>query len=87
MVQLELLHISGGVATYGTAQKIALANNTKLTVEFAVPQRLAFDGETAGYWDLGNMTYSPDAPNAFGGGGGPGKCDSSRLRMLLQIQL
>jgi len=22
------------------------------------------------------MTYSPDAPNAFGGGGGPGKCDS-----------
>ena len=67
---------SGGSATYGTAQKIALANNTKLTVEFAVPQRLAFDGETVGYWDLGNMTYSPDAPNAFGGGGGPGKCDS-----------
>ena len=67
---------SGGVASYGTAQKIALANNTKLTVEFAVPQRLAFDGETAGYWDLGNMTYSPDAPNAFGAPGGPGKCDS-----------
>ena len=67
---------SGGSATYGTAQKIALANNTKLTVEFAVPQRLAFDGETAGYWDLGNMTYSPDAPNAFGAPGGPGKCDS-----------
>jgi len=67
---------SGGTATYGTAQKIALANNTKLTVEFAVPQRLAFDGEGGSYWDLGNMTYSPDAPNAFGGGGGPGKCDS-----------
>ena len=67
---------SGGSATYGTAQKIALANNTKLTVEFAVPQRLAFDGEGGSYWDLGNMTYSPDAPNAFGGGGGPGKCDS-----------
>ena len=67
---------SGGSATYGTAQKIALANNTKLTVEFAVPQRLAFDGEGGSYWDLGNMTYSPDAPNAFGGGNGPGKCDS-----------
>jgi hypothetical protein len=67
---------SGGSATYGTAQKIALASNTKLTVEFAVPQRLAFDGEGGSYWDLGNMTYSPDAPNAFGGGGGPGKCDS-----------
>ena len=67
---------SGGSATYGTSQKIALANNTKLTVEFAVPQRLAFDGEGGSYWDLGNMTYSPDAPNAFGGGGGPGKCDS-----------
>ena len=67
---------SGGAATYGTAQKIALANNTKLTVEFAVPQRLAFDGEGGSYWDLGNMTYSPDAPNAFGGGNGPGKCDS-----------
>jgi hypothetical protein len=47
-----------------------------LTVEFAVPQRLAFDGEGGTYWDLGNMTYSPDAPNAFGGGNGPGKCDS-----------
>ena len=67
---------SGGSATYGTAQKIALANNTKLTVEFAVPQRLAFDGEGGTYWDLGNMTYSPDAPNLFGGGNGPGKCDS-----------
>ena len=67
---------SGGSATYGTAQKIALGSGTKLTVEFAVPQRLAFDGETAGYWDLGNMTYSPDAPNLFGGGNGPGKCDS-----------
>ena len=67
---------SGGVASYGTAQKIALANNTKLTVEFAVPQRLAFDGEGGSYWDLGNMTYSPDAPNAFGAPGGPGKCDS-----------
>jgi hypothetical protein len=67
---------SGGTATYGTAQKIALANNTKLTVEFAVPQRLAFDGEGGSYWDLGNMTYSPDAPNAFGAPDGPGKCDS-----------
>jgi hypothetical protein len=62
---------SGGTASYGT-----LASTTKLTVEFAVPQRLAFDGEAAGYWDLGNMTYSPDAPNMFGGGNGPGKCDS-----------
>jgi len=67
---------SGGVASYGTAQKIALADSTKLTVEFAVPQRLAFDGEGGSFWDLGNMTYSPDAPNAFGAPGGPGKCDS-----------
>ena len=67
---------SGGSASYGTNQKIALAVDTKLTVEFAVPQRLAFDGEKVGYWDLGNMTYSPDAPNAFGGGNGPGKCDN-----------
>ncbi len=67
---------SGGSASYGTAQKIGLAIGTKLTVEFAVPQRLAFDGEGGTYWDLGNMTYSPDAPNAFGGGNGPGKCDS-----------
>jgi len=69
---------SGGSASYGTAQKIALADDTKLTVEFAVPQRLAFDGEKAGYWDLGNMTYSPDAPNAFDDDddNGPGKCDN-----------
>ena len=68
---------SGGVASYGAANKIALASGTALTVEFAVPQRLAFDGETAGYWDLGNMVYSPDIPNGFGGGNGPGKCDSA----------
>lgn len=66
---------NGNTANYGTSGKIPLASNTKLIVEFAVPQRLAIDGEAGGYWDLGNMTYSPDAPNAFGGGGGPGKCD------------
>ncbi len=66
---------NGNTANYGTSGKIPLASNTKLIVEFAVPQRLAIDGEAGAYWDLGNMTYSPDAPNAFGGGGGPGKCD------------
>jgi hypothetical protein len=66
---------NGNTANYGTAGKISLASSTKLIVEFAVPQRLAIDGEAGAYWDLGNMTYSPDAPNAFGGGGGPGKCD------------
>lgn len=67
---------NGDSATYGTAGKIPLESTTKLIVEFAVPQRLAIDGEAGAYWDLGNMTYSPDAPNAFGGGSGPGKCDN-----------
>lgn len=66
---------NGGSAQYGNDGKIPLLVSTKLMVEFAVPQRLAIDGETGRYWDLGSMNYAPDAPNAFGGGGGPGKCD------------
>lgn len=72
---------SGNRATYGSTVNgetnfIPISQSTTLTVKFAVPQRLAFDGETAGYWDLGNMTYTPDVPNGFGGGNGPGKCDA-----------
>ncbi|NBO26537.1 MAG: hypothetical protein EBU96_07075 [Actinobacteria bacterium] len=76
---------SGNQATYGSTVNngpnsetnfIPISVSTKLWIKFAVPQRLAFDGETAGYWDLGNMTYTPDVPNGFGGGQGPGKCDS-----------
>jgi len=76
---------SGNQATYGTTVTngantetnfIPLSLSTTLSVKFAVPQRLAIDGETGSYWDLGNMTYTPDIPNGFGGGQGPGKCDS-----------
>jgi hypothetical protein len=68
---------SGGSASYGTAQKIALANNTKLTVEFAVPQRLAFDGEAGrllGSWK--HDLLSRCSKCIWCTGGGPGKCDS-----------
>ncbi len=76
------ISFSGGRATYGftvdeETNFIPVSESTTLTVKFAVPQRLAFDGETAGYWDLGNMTYTPDIPNGFGGGNGPGRCDSA----------
>jgi hypothetical protein len=72
---------NGNRATYGSlvgteTNFIPISVSTKLWIKFAVPQRLAFDGETVGYWDLGNMTYTPDVPNGFGGGQGPGKCDS-----------
>lgn len=75
---------SGNRATYGSTVNngpnsetnfIPLTQSTTLSVKFAVPQRLAIDGETGSYWDLGNMTYTPDIPNGFGGGQGPGKCD------------
>ena len=76
---------SGNQATYGSTVNngpnsetnfIPLSQIMTLSVKFAVPQRLAIDGETGSYWDLGNMTYTPDIPNGFGGGQGPGKCDS-----------
>lgn len=72
---------SGNRATYGSTvgsetNFIPISQSTTLTVKFAVPQRLAFDGEGGSYWDLGNMSYTPDVPNGFGSGRGPGKCDS-----------
>jgi hypothetical protein len=73
---------SGDRATYGSTvlgetNYIPISVSTKLWIKFAVPQRLAFDGEAPGYWDLGNMAYTPDVPNGFGSGAtGPGKCDS-----------
>jgi hypothetical protein len=36
------------------------------------PQRLAMDGETGDFYDLGGFKYTPDIPNA----GGVGKCDA-----------
>lgn len=52
---------------------------SQLKIEFRVPQRLAIDGESGKYWNLGNMDYFPDIPNGFGGsGGGPGKCDAQK---------
>lgn len=50
-----------------------------LKIVFRVPQRLAIDGESGKYWNLGNMDYFPDIPNGFAGApGGPGKCDSQK---------
>lgn len=55
---------------------IAVASSTELTLKIYRPQRLSFDGEAPGFYDLGGYRYSPDIPNnVTPGSPGPGKCD------------
>lgn len=59
----------------------ALANEPAITVgqsqtlwlKVYRPQRLALDGETAQFYDLGGFKWTPDIPN---GNPSPGKCDA-----------
>ena len=53
-----------------------ISSSTVMHIQIAAPQRLAFDGEAGSFWNLGGMSYMPDIPNKFGGGSGPGRCDS-----------
>ncbi len=48
---------------------ISLAQADTLELELFRPQRLAIDGETGSFYDLGGFKYTPDLPN------GAGKCD------------
>lgn len=60
-----------------TIPRIPVGSSTELTLKIYRPQRLAFDGETPGFYDLGGYRYSPDIPNnVTPGSSGPGKCDS-----------
>ena len=85
----ENVTYSGSSATFGVNATHSMQSGTnfmavgsgpsQLKIEFRVPQRLAIDGESGKYWNLGNMDYFPDIPNGFGGsGGGPGKCDAQK---------
>lgn len=57
--------------------RITVSESTELTLKIYRPQRLAFDGEAPGFYDLGGFTYTPDIPNGVGQGtSGPGKCDA-----------
>lgn len=57
---------------------IAITSSTVLTLKLLRPQRLAFDGEAAEFYDLGGYRYTADIPNNVNNGqGGPGKCDAS----------
>ena len=68
---------------------ISVAKSTKLKLKMYRPQRLAFDGETGTFYDLGGFRISPDIPNGIsnptpGQGGqpgtqGPGKCDAQAV--------
>ena len=66
---------------------IGITQSTTLTLEMYRPQRLAIDGESGDYYDLGGFKVSPDIPNGIAQGSpgqpgqpgqpsqGPGKCD------------
>ncbi len=72
---------SGDQAVNYNAQNIApiaITSGSQLTLKILRPQRLAFDGETADFYDLGGYKYTADIPNNVNNGqGGPGKCDAS----------
>lgn len=67
---------------------IGITQSTTLTLEMYRPQRLAIDGESGDYHDLGGFKVSPDIPNGISQGSpgqpgspsqGPGKCDSQMV--------
>jgi len=55
-----------------TEPTISVGQAQTLYLKVLRPQRLAMDGETGEFYDLGGFKYTPDIPNA----GGVGKCDA-----------
>jgi hypothetical protein len=55
-----------------TEPTISVAQAQTLYLKVLRPQRLAMDGETGEFYNLGGFKYTPDIPNA----GGVGKCDA-----------
>ena len=70
-----------GSAIHGDGvHPITVGTNDYLYLQYYRPQRLAIDGETAGFYDLAGFSYTPDIPNPIGGGGnGPGRCDAQQV--------
>lgn len=71
---------------------ISVAKSTVLTLKMYRPQRLAIDGETGTFYDLGGFKVSPDIPNGISTvqpgqvappgsqpSQGPGKCDAQAV--------
>lgn len=67
---------------------ITIGQSTELTLKMFRPQRLAIDGESGTYYDLGGFKVSPDIPNGISQASpgqpgqpsqGPGKCDSQMV--------
>lgn len=70
---------------------ISVAKSTVLTLKMYRPQRLAIDGESGTFYDLGGFKVSPDIPNGIMAGQpgqpnptsqpsqGPGKCDAQAV--------
>jgi hypothetical protein len=54
---------------------ITVGQSQTLWLKVYRPQRLAIDGETAQFYDLGGFKWTPDIPN---GNPSPGKCDAVR---------
>ncbi|MFM9131667.1 MAG: hypothetical protein ACKORY_02880 [Actinomycetota bacterium] len=52
---------------------ISVGQSQTLWLKVYRPQRLAIDGETAQFYDLGGFKWTPDIPN---GNPSPGKCDA-----------
>jgi hypothetical protein len=55
-----------------TEPTISVGQAQTLYLKVLRPQRLAMDGETGEFYNLGGFKYTPDIPNA----GGVGKCDA-----------
>lgn len=63
---------------------IDLSANETLCIKIFRPQRLAIEGEAVtpvAYYDIGNLKYYPDIPNAMDGdsGAAPGRCDGAMV--------
>jgi hypothetical protein len=67
---------------------IAVTQSTTLKLKMYRPQRLAIDGESGTYYDLGGFKVSPDIPNGISNATpgqpgqpsqGPGKCDPQMI--------
>lgn len=64
--------ISGPDGARITEPTINVGQAQTLYLKVLRPQRLAMDGESGEFYDLGGFKYTPDIPNA----GGVGKCDA-----------
>jgi hypothetical protein len=88
--------LNGVAVDYSSPNPLGSQNNeleinrsldTTISIELYRPQRIAIEGESAMFYDIGGLGYFPDAPNAIdptpddpptGPNQGPGRCDPAK---------